>query len=214
MKIHLADSPYWEDSGLEFQQKFLNLLEKTYKEATVLLSFGSRYVNFFVQPREYDLIEETHDAARTYNSEFIEYAFDPDYYRKLSNAELQQHIRATVFHEMNHAARYNLGIWHTSFLDSCIMEGLATVFEREHAGTEPLWGDYPPAVTEWVDEIVQTQDIDSKAYMYAHPDGRKWIGYKVGTYIVDQAMQQSGKTVVDLTQLECKDILNMSGATK
>jgi uncharacterized protein YjaZ len=46
--------------------------------------------------------------------------------------------------------------------------------------------------------------------MFTHTDGRKWIGYKVGTYIIDQAMKNSGKSVIELTQMECVDILKLA----
>jgi len=214
MKIHLADSEYWDVLGKDFQKLYIHELEVAYKEVAVLLPFGSPYLNFFVQPREYDLIDKTHDAGRTYNSEFIEMAFDPKYYAKQSNEVVRNHIRVTVYHEMNHAARFNLGIWHASFLDDCILEGLATVFERDHIAP-PLWADYPKNVAVWLKEIEDNMDtLDRTQYLYTHDDGRRWIGYKVGTYLVDEAMKNSGKSIEELTKLECKDVLRMSKVVK
>ena len=62
---------------------------------------------------------------------------------------------------------------------------------------KPLWGLYDKKVIkDWVEEIRALPDgIVNDEYLYLHSDGRKWIGYKVGTYIVDEAMKKSGKTL-------------------
>ncbi len=211
MKIHLAESDFWQQLGDDFRKRYVAELGRSYRQAAKLLPFGAPHVNFFVQPRTYGLIADTHDDGHTYNSEFITIAFDPDYFGKQSPEVLGQHISGTVFHEINHAARLQLGIWHETFLDNCIMEGLATVFERDYAHTKPAWADYPLEVTDWLAEIERNQQaLDYRQYMYSHPDGRKYIGYKVGTYIVDRAVQKSGESVVGLTQLECRDILALA----
>jgi len=212
MKIHFADSEYWDDLGEDFQKAYKKALEEAYHKAASLLPFGSNRANFFIQPRDYSLIEETHDAGRTYNSSFIELAFDPVFAKKHRPAILGS-LQHMVFHEMNHAARFNLNIWHTTALDMCLLEGLAVVFERDYSGASPLWGLYDKKVIkDWVEEIRALPDgIVNDEYLYLHSDGRKWIGYKVGTYIVDEAMKKSGKTVIELTQMECKSILKIVG---
>lgn len=203
MKIHFADTPH--EVSDDFKQKYISEIEIAYDEASELLPFGSKHLNFFIQPRTYDLIPETKDSGRTVNSEFITLAFNPNTDKPL------EHVRGTVFHEMNHAARYNKGIWHNNFLDTCILEGLATVFAREYAEYDALWGKYADEVADWLKELrAQGDSVDFGQYMYAHPDGRRWIGYKVGTYIVDEAIKKSGKTVIELTQTECANILELA----
>lgn len=203
MKIHFADSPY--KVSADFKQKYIAEIENAHREVSKLLPFGSKHINFFVQPRTYDLIAETEDTGYTVNSEFVTLAFNPNTDKSL------EHIKGTVFHEMNHAARYNNGIWHNGFIDNCIMEGLATVFAREYANYDALWGQYADEVTDWLDEILeQGKNIDVNQYMYRHSDGRRWIGYKVGTYIIDEAIKNSGKTVIELTKMECADILKLA----
>lgn len=185
-------------------------IEKAYKEVSKLLPFGSTHINFFVQPRFYGLIKHTGDSARTYNSEFIELAFDPTKDKKGLQI-IMDGVRPSVYHEMNHAARFNIPIWHKTFIENCVLEGLATVFTRDYAGENAKWAQYPKNVEEWLEEVVAKKDqIDYGQYMYTHPDGRQWIGYKVGTYIIDQAIKNSGKTVIKLTEMECKDILKLS----
>ena len=210
MKIHIAESKYLAKLPAGFMAQYEEEIRKAYNEVSKLLPFGSTHINFFVQPRTYGLIEHTGDSARTYNSEFIELAFDPTKDKKGLQIILEG-VRPGVYHEMNHAARFNIPIWHKTFIESCVLEGLATVFTRDYANEDAKWAKYPKNVKEWLKEIVSKKNqIDYGQYMYAHTDGRKWVGYKVGTYIIDQAMKNSGKTVIELTKLECKDILKLS----
>ncbi len=193
-----------------FRARYGAEIRKAYKEAAKLLPFGSRYVNFFVQPRTYGLIESTGDNAHTYNSEFIELAFDPTRDKK-GMETIVSGVRYGVYHEMNHAARFNISIYHVTFLDTCIMEGLATVFTRDYAGEKALWAKYPKNVEDWMREIIDKNDLFAwQHYSFKHPDGRQWIAYKVGTYIIDQAMKRSGKSVIELTQIECAEILKLA----
>ena len=48
-------------------------------------------------------------------------------------------------------------------------------------------------------------------WMFQHPDGRRWIGYRAGTYLVDQAMEISGMTTIDLLQVSTEQVLGMAG---
>jgi uncharacterized protein YjaZ len=209
MKIFFAESSY--EIPDEFRIRYETELKNAYEAASALLPFGSKHINFFVQPREYDLIDETNDHGKTHNSDFLEMAFNPT----LDEAGLDSiiaDIKPTVFHEMNHAARWNIPIWHTTFLDGCIMEGLANVFTRQYAQETAPWADYAQEdVVAWLKEIQDAgEGINQDEYMFSHPDGRRWIGYKVGTYIVDKAIKKSGKSIVDLTAMECADILKLA----
>jgi len=212
MKIHFAESSYHVSAA--FKQQYVAEIQKACEQVSTLLSFGSRHINFFVQPREFLLIPETQDNGHAHNSEFLEFAFNPT----VDEAGLKvilDDVKATVFHEMNHAARYHIPIFHTTFLDACVMEGLATVFERDYADSTPLYGQYPQEVDDWMQEIIDKQlDLVWNDYLFDHPDGRRWIGYKVGTRIVDRAIKKSGKTVIELTQMQCAEVLDLADVNR
>lgn len=208
MKILFADSEYTIDAT--FKRKYIAEIKTAHAEVLKLLPFASKHVSYIVHPRTWSLMD-TGDSAHTYNAELIELAFDPTF-TKASKQVILDDVRFSVFHEMNHAARYNLdGIWHAKFLDSCIMEGLATVFTREYTKEDAAWAKYPKEVAAWIDEIIAKNDaFPWPSYSYSHPDGRKWIAYKVGTYIVDEAMKNSGKNSIELTQMTCSEILELA----
>lgn len=208
MKIFFADSEY--DLSAEFVRQYKNVVTKAFKEVSQILPFGSPHVNFVVQPREYNLIDVTHDAGHTHNSELIELAFDPT----LDETGLKNILvsaRAVIYHEMNHAARFNVPVWHKTFFDNCILEGLATAFERDYAGAKVLWAEYPDNVEECIQEIINLEITPNwRDYAFQRDDGRHWMAYKIGTYIVDQAKQKSDKAIPELTQLSCNEILRLA----
>ena len=98
-----------------------------------------------------------------------------------------------------------------SLTDRVITEGLATAFERDAAGATYPWSEYPDNVSEWVDELL---DLPPTArgmdWMLRHPDGRRWIGMRAGTYLVDRAMRASGRSAADLVTASTEDILRMA----
>lgn len=127
------------------------------------------------------------------------------------------HLRSTLFHELHHLARGYVvrgGSRRTSFMDVVVSEGMATAFERDFAGARPPWGAYPEDVSVWVDELVALPMSAFGSYakwMLEHPDGRRWIGYRAGTYIVDQAMAASGKSSADLVLAGTAEVLQLAG---
>lgn len=47
--------------------------------------------------------------------------------------------------------------------------------------------------------------------MFKHPDGRRWIGYRAGVYIVDQAQRKSGLSAAKLVNSSTYEILRVEG---
>lgn len=90
--------------------------------------------------------------------------------------------------------------------------GLATAFERDAGGARPLWGEYQNNVREWVEELL-TLPVDApyQQWMFSHPDGRRWIGYRTGTFIADQATLKSGLSSAELVRTPTEEILKLSG---
>ena len=199
MKIFFAESEWWEPFSEEFQEKFEKVITEAHAEASKLLQHVPEHTNYFVQLAPWSTIPEKGMGARTESSRLIIFSLD----QGLPHGEesLMQCARETVFHELNHSSRFEAGFIHGRFIDGCVMEGLATRFEHEKAGADPLWGKYDTDEARlWFDEIRELgNNIDYGQYMYTHSDGRRWIGYKVGTWIVDEAIKKSGRDIIDLT---------------
>jgi hypothetical protein len=118
-------------------------------------------------------------------------------------------LRACLFHELHHLARYPSQP-PQSIIEHAVTEGMATAFERDFAGVTPLWGAYPGNVAEWAAEFEKLPaETPRDHWLFRHPDGRRWIGYKVGTYWVDQARARTGRSAVDLVGVPAGDLLEM-----
>jgi uncharacterized protein YjaZ len=94
--------------------------------------------------------------------------------------------------------------------DHVIREGLATAFERDYGGASPAWGQYPPEVAQWTTELLaQPDDAPRKQWLFQHPDGRRWIGLRVGTYLIDRAMKATGRASAELVRTPTDDLVRL-----
>lgn len=124
-------------------------------------------------------------------------------------------LRFTLFHELHHLARG----WviyrdetRTTFMEGVVSEGLATVFERDVAGRSTPWGEYPENIDAWVAELLELPvSAPYLPWMIQHADGRRWIGYRAGTYIAEQAIRSSGLSAAALVHVPTDEVLKMAG---
>jgi uncharacterized protein YjaZ len=119
-------------------------------------------------------------------------------------------LRATLFHEWYHLVR-EARVAPESILDRAVNEGLATAFERDYGGAPTPWGAYPTDVDAWTKEFLALPaDAPERQWMYQHPDGRRWIGFKVGTYLADRAVRASGLSLAQLTAMPAREIVELA----
>ena len=99
-------------------------------------------------------------------------------------------------------------------MDRVIGEGMANVFERDFGGASHPWMDYPDNVADWVKELMAqppTQPTaERQGWMTRHPDGRRWIGHRAGTYLVDLAIRSSGQSAAGLVSTSTADVIRMA----
>lgn len=132
-------------------------------------------------------------------------------------AIVRSQLRPMLFHELNHVMRKKgqskAALSQRTLLDFVASEGLATVFERDEGGGQPPWGQYPLEVQKWVKEIIDLPaDASQQHWMFRHPDGRRWIGYKAGTYLVDQAVVAAGlSSSAELVEAPAAKIFELAG---
>jgi hypothetical protein len=119
-------------------------------------------------------------------------------------------LRPFMFHELHHLARYTAES-PRSMVEHAVSEGMATVFERDVAGSDPLWGRYPDNVGVWATEILALPPDLSRKDWQEHSNGRRWVSYKVGTYWVDRAMRASGGSAATLVTTPTTEILRLAG---
>ena len=123
-------------------------------------------------------------------------------------------LRLTLFHECHHLVRFaHLRKRDTrpTLMDRVVSEGLATAFERDLGGWRPPWGEYPEDVLAWAKELLKLPASEPPdPWMFQHPDGRRWVGYRAGTYIADRAIAESGRSAAELVLTPTDEILRIA----
>lgn len=126
-------------------------------------------------------------------------------------------LRGVLFHEWHHLAR-GWGVdtdMRVRLIDAVVAEGLATAFARDAAGYEPSFAVYPDDVSLWARELMKTGSMDDYGeWMYQHPDGRRWIGYRVGIWIADRAMDTSDRSAAELIHATTDEVVEWAGLTR
>ena len=153
-----------------------------------------------------DVIPELGATATVGLSDWVQWTVDPDH--PLGVVKIAEtHLRGALFHEFHHLVR-SITVSTETLMDHVVTEGLATAFERDFAGESRPWADYPGDVSKWVDELLmQPPTAKRSEWLSRHPDGRRWIGYKAGTYLVDQAMKRLNRSSAELVATPTVEIL-------
>lgn len=131
-------------------------------------------------------------------------------------AAIQKALKHTIFHEFHHLYR-GWAIQDNKFEPgipiAAINEGLAVVFSEEY--TSAMEADSPPedeVAEAWTQELLALpQNADYQTWMFQHPDGRQSIGYRTGNYLIRKAMAESGKNILELSELSPDNIFQLAG---
>lgn len=154
-----------------------------------------------------DVIPETGETASAVPPAQIIWSVDPQ--RDVLSV-IRGQLRPTLFHELHHLARDATGSGRT-LMDMVVTEGMATAFERDFANVQPPWGTPPPEVMDWTRELLaQPESAKRDHWLIRHPDGRRWIGMRVGTFVVDRATKASGRSPAELVSTSTEEILRLA----
>ncbi len=160
-----------------------------------------------------EVMKETGAAATAMPPTGVMWTVDPSRPGGVSET-VRTWLRPTLFHELHHLARNQAHV-PQSLVERAVFEGLATAFERDFANTQPPWGQYPEQIESWASELMRLPpDAPTRTWIYSHPDGRRWIGMRVGTYWVDRAIAKSGRSAADLVTTPVDEILSLAGWAK
>ncbi len=186
----------------------MQIAERTFQEVRTHLPRVPASVVLGVRAGS-DVIDATGEAAFVVPPNHVQWTIDPGRKEGVLGIVSTQ-LRPTLFHELLHLARATV-VTNETLMDSVIDEGLATVFERDVAGSNVPWGTYPSEVVAWVKELkAQHSSANRSKWLIAHPDGRRWIGLRAGTYLVDQAIAKSGRSVQELAILSTAEVLRLA----
>jgi len=212
MNIILLDSSDWEraEANGAGRDEIRECITGATTEVAKILELPE-HLNIMIRPHEWlYIINETGIGGQSIDKELVSFTFHPDL--SYGKEALMKSLRGLVFHEMNHVYRWmDVGL-DAHMLHDAVAEGLATVFADDYAGADSPWGKYEGEPTEdWLKELATKTYVDFNEYFELHTDGRRWIGYKVGTWLVREAMKNSGKTVIELSRMDWRGLVELAG---
>jgi uncharacterized protein YjaZ len=159
------------------------------------------------------VIPETGETSSNSEPNVVNWTVDASRKEGVAGVARSQ-LRGTLFHEIDHLVRFAaLGPEdpQEGVVRDVVREGLATAFERDFGGVRPPWGEYPPEVEAWTREVLALRrDAPREDWLFQHPDGRRWVGFRVGTFLVDRAMRASGQTSANLVRVPTATIIEMA----
>jgi len=125
-------------------------------------------------------------------------------------------LKTTIFHEFHHLSR-GWAIQDNKFSygipNAMVNEGLAVAFTEIYTGNVNKTTAYSDEADSWVKEILDLP-LDasySDWVMGEHPDGRTYIGYRTGNFLVRKVMTKSGKNILELSKLMPDEIIKLAG---
>ena len=159
------------------------------------------------------VIPETGDGGFTIGPHCIRWDVDPE--RGVA-AVARAHLRRTLFHECHHAVRLQRRPEEAQVTDwptIITFEGLACAFASAAGIDRPPHEAYDERVIEdWAAELlIQPVDDRWRQWKFEHPDGRRNIAYRVGTWIADRAISNSGRSAADLVWEAPKQVMELAG---
>lgn len=156
------------------------------------------------------VLDATGDNACTIRPDLIRWSVDPS--RGVIDVCRARLIKSFL-HEAYHAARFRelaSEAEATTWLDIAIGEGLATAFARDAGDAHEPWANYDPStIASWAQELFSAS-VDAPGlakWKFQHPDGREWIAFRVGTWLVDQICELRSATPAELVWVPVDELV-------
>ncbi|MFT6166648.1 MAG: hypothetical protein ACJAV5_001213 [Vicingaceae bacterium] len=218
--IAKVDVVFQEDSlnFTETQKVFIReMISNSEKEVRSLLPKLPDSIKIIVEAVDWDLdiVNGVTGRAETNNPPLILVQISHNYKGGVIDS-VYQGIKSTVFHELHHLSR-GWAIQDNKFSygipNAMVNEGLAVVFTEIYTGNINEVESYTDEADSWVKEILALPlDASYSDWMMGeHPDGRTYIGYRTGNYLIRKAMKLSGKNILELSDLMPDEIIKLAG---
>jgi len=209
-------------SKTDISKEEKSLLNKTIKKHALVVGklLGIPYLTITVYPDPLKVIPETGDGGYTITDEWICIYVDPKN-KKFSFKDIaEKNLPGAIFHEMNHVARFRSVGYGDTLLEAIVSEGIASVFEKEQWKTiVPPWTKFDEKEIANLLKIIRKRDKKKdKGYIHAEwffgRGGKlpRWMGYKVGTYIVELVRKNFPEiSWQKLTKMKAGEVIKKSG---
>ncbi|WP_282089248.1 DUF2268 domain-containing putative Zn-dependent protease [Aquimarina algiphila] len=212
LKVTFENSEEYKFNDAE-KEEIRKIAIKADKELRTLLPGLNKNLVLKSKPVPFDLgiVGGVTGRANTPNEVIAEISFK---YEGGVIAAVNQSLSGHIYHEFHHVwkgwtlseNKFDKGIY-----IAAINEGLADVFSKTYTGHFLDIGSQSDDIKGWTKEVLKLpKDADYNRWMNQHEDGRLAIGYRVGTFIVENAMKNSEMTILELSNLTPNEILKLS----
>ncbi len=196
-------------SSQDVEKDILKVAEKALSDSKKLLLSVPDNIEIYFD--NFCLLKEHGVGGFAYSNKIITIAYDEKFPDKIAQSE---YLYQTFLHELYHLSHGYFSVdFECTPLEEAIYEGAATLFEKEHAESEAPYSEYDPSLVEeqLANVKLLNEDYDLKKWkIYDKESGQRWILYKVGTFIVERAIKNSGKSIIELNSLNAQEILKLS----
>jgi len=176
-------------------------------------------VNISIYSNSNFVIPETGEGGYTPSKDWIQIYIDSTRKKLELDKIIKTSIPATIYHEMNHIARWRDIGYGASLSEAIVSEGLAIVFAKEQwKNSKTPWADFSKKEMGRLLAIAKSRDKkEDKKYNHAEwffGSGRlpRWAGYKLGAYIVDSFMTTNSlMSWGEIMKISAEEIMKKSG---
>ena len=176
-------------------------------------------VNITVYPNSNFTIPETGEGGYAASKDWFHVYIDAAKRKNDLNRIIEKIIPGTIYHEMNHVARWQHTGFGSTLLEVMITEGLASVFAKEQwkSGKDPWSGYSKKELNNLLDIFKQRKKSNDATYnheewFYGTGKLPRWIGYKIGSYII-KAFREKCSTLSweKIVKMSADEIIKLSG---
>lgn len=154
---------------------------------------------------------ETGDGGFTIGPHCLRWDVDPT---RSVGLVAKSALRRTLFHECHHAVRLQRRPEDAGLVDWPSYSRDSHLSSRTQAGSRARHGRNTrlrPSASGRMNCSPDPSARTGRTGKFVHPDGRRNIAYKVGAWIVDQAVQSSRRTAAELVWESPTTILDLAG---
>jgi hypothetical protein len=185
---------------------------------TAMKKLGIDLINVVIYPNHRLVVPKIGAGGFAPSNEWIRLSLDPLRKDKYIEDIIKNVMPLIIYHEMNHVARWTKPGYGNNLMEVIISEGLATIFAGENWNLfQAPWGKYKQNEIREYMEILNNRDKNQdKNYSHSEwffgKDKPKWMGYKLGAYIVRNVRKRHPKiNEKRLVGMNAKKIIKLSG---